>query len=141
MIVNTTRYNLQFLLFHSGIVYLIEKLRGEAVETARLLGKRIRELREEAGMTQAELAEGAELSDNFIALLERGRTTPSLKTIEAIAKTLNVQISELFAFHSPLKSKLSKKDRAIQQLLRRRTPTEIETLLAIEKLVSKLTKR
>jgi transcriptional regulator with XRE-family HTH domain len=70
-----------------------------------LLGKRIRGLRNKAGLTIAQLAEKANLSDNFIGCIERGERSPTLKTLEKVASALGVEIADLFVF-SP-KKKLS----------------------------------
>ena len=58
---------------------------------------RIREIREEQGMTQLQLAERSGLSVGYICHLENGsRNNPSLKTMSSIAKVLNKEIGEVF---------------------------------------------
>ena len=58
---------------------------------------RIREIREEQGMTQSQLAERSGLSVGYICHLENGsRNNPSLKTMSSIAKVLNKEIGEVF---------------------------------------------
>ncbi len=111
---------------------------GGGHHTALLLGNRLRELRTKQDMTQADLAESTGLSDNFIALMERGKTSPSLQTLENLANALNVQIADLFAFNSKTPTKINKSERAIQHLLRKHTPSQIKTLLQIQKLIEKL---
>ena len=69
------------------------------------LGERIRELRKARKITQAILAEKTDLSDNFIGLLERGKTAPSLETLERISKALKVPIKELFDFEPSVPNK------------------------------------
>ena len=59
-------------------------------------GKRVKELRKINSMTQNELAEKAELSKDYIGLIERGLRSPSLQTIYRIADSLEVSISNLF---------------------------------------------
>jgi transcriptional regulator with XRE-family HTH domain len=49
-------------------------------------------------MTQEQLAESIERSVNFISLLENGDTAPSFETIARIAKSLNVDVADLFKF-------------------------------------------
>ena len=44
----------------------------------------------------AKLAEMTELSDNFIALLERGQRSPSIHTLVKIGIALNASLAELF---------------------------------------------
>lgn len=46
------------------------------------VGKGIRELRKEKGITQIELAEKIDVSSQYISDVERGRNTPTDKTIK-----------------------------------------------------------
>lgn len=60
------------------------------------IGQRLRELRKSAGLTQAALAEKADLSVDFIGRVERGVCLPSLLRLEMLAKALNVSVKEFF---------------------------------------------
>ncbi|MCR4401338.1 MAG: helix-turn-helix domain-containing protein [Firmicutes bacterium] len=53
-------------------------------------GGRIRRLRRLRRMTQEDLAELAGLHVSYVGQLERGQRTPSVKTLDAIAKALQV---------------------------------------------------
>jgi transcriptional regulator with XRE-family HTH domain len=64
----------------------------------RLLGVRIRRLREARGQTQYELAEHAEVSPKHLGELERGRGNPSLRSLLDISAVLGVSLCELFDF-------------------------------------------
>ena len=64
----------------------------------RLVGKRIRELRKSCGMTQAELAEAAELEVETISRLEQGTRGVTLDSIDRIARALGVGLREFFDF-------------------------------------------
>lgn len=58
---------------------------------------RIRQIREEQGMTQIELAKKSGLSVGYLSHLENGsRNNPSYKTMSSIAKALNKEIGEVF---------------------------------------------
>jgi len=59
-------------------------------------GQRVRELRQKAGLSQEELAHRAGLRRTYMGGIERGERNVSLKNIEAIAKALSVDLSELF---------------------------------------------
>jgi DNA-binding XRE family transcriptional regulator len=59
-------------------------------------GERIKTLRIEQGMTLAELGEKANLSTSYLSQIERDKTSPSLTTLEMIAKSLNVGLRSLF---------------------------------------------
>jgi transcriptional regulator with XRE-family HTH domain len=51
---------------------------------------RLRELREQAGLSQKELAEKADLTTDGISRLERGDRSPSWETAVALAEALDV---------------------------------------------------
>jgi len=59
-------------------------------------GKRVRKLRMERGLSQEKLAFISNMHRTYIGGIERGERNPSLKNIEAIAKALNIHMSELF---------------------------------------------
>lgn len=61
------------------------------------LGHRIRELREERGLAQAELARRIGSSASHLNKLEGGSKAATVVTLEAIAVALGVGIGELFA--------------------------------------------
>jgi transcriptional regulator with XRE-family HTH domain len=58
-------------------------------------GKRVRELRIEAGLTQEELGFRAGLDRTYISGIERGKRNPSLRNIDKLAKALRVETYEL----------------------------------------------
>jgi transcriptional regulator with XRE-family HTH domain len=58
--------------------------------------RNLRENRRKCGLTQAQLAEKAEVSTHYIALIELARNIPKVETIERLANALNVEIYELF---------------------------------------------
>jgi transcriptional regulator with XRE-family HTH domain len=61
-----------------------------------LFASNLRENRRKSGLTQAQLAEQAEVSTHYIALIELARNIPKVETIERLANALNVEIYELF---------------------------------------------
>ncbi len=62
------------------------------------LGKKLRELRTEAGLSQERLGEITGLDRTYISGIERGVRNPSLRNIEKLAKALKVSVSELTSF-------------------------------------------
>ncbi|TYR78253.1 helix-turn-helix transcriptional regulator [Priestia megaterium] len=60
----------------------------------KTVGQRVKEKRKALGLTQGELS-GLHLSRGMVSLIERDQTTPSIKTLEHIAKKLGVPVSEL----------------------------------------------
>lgn len=65
----------------------------------KLLGKRIKELRKNAGLTQEKLAELIDIETTSLSGIESGRHFPSLPTIEKIANNLHVELKSLFNFN------------------------------------------
>ncbi len=63
---------------------------------AESIGERIKILRTDQGMTLAELGEKANLSISYLSQIERDKTSPSLTTLETIAKSLNTGLRYLF---------------------------------------------
>ncbi|MDE7076240.1 MAG: helix-turn-helix domain-containing protein [Clostridia bacterium] len=62
------------------------------------LGKRIKILRNEIGISQEELADRAEIDRTYITSVECGKRNISIVNIEKIAKALGVTLSKLFDF-------------------------------------------
>lgn len=60
------------------------------------VGGRLRQLREEQGLSIRELARKSGLSANALSLIERGRSSPSVSTLYKISEALNVQITSFF---------------------------------------------
>lgn len=83
--------------------------------TRSLLGARIKELRKLRNMTQEQLAEQVDLATRYISLIEVGRSSPSLETIENIARALQVEIRDLFEFVHLQPGEIT--PQAIQELL------------------------
>lgn len=67
-------------------------------EFYRVFGRRIRELRKRRGLSQAQLAEAAQVTPLTISNIERGVNPPSFQRIEHLAEALDVEIRELFLF-------------------------------------------
>jgi transcriptional regulator with XRE-family HTH domain len=60
-----------------------------------IVGKNIRRLRVQKGLTQEELAFEAEIDLTYVGGIERGRRNPSLMVLVRIAKALGVQLPRL----------------------------------------------
>ena len=61
-----------------------------------LLGKRIRDLRKQRGLSQEELGWKAELHFTYIGAVERGERNCSIITLKKIAEGLEIDIKDLF---------------------------------------------
>jgi transcriptional regulator with XRE-family HTH domain len=81
-----------------------------AVHSPRI-GSRLRAARRARGITIAELASAADLSNGFISLLERDETNASVATLLRICELLGVRIGSLF--EQPRTSLVRKRDREV----------------------------
>lgn len=67
------------------------------------IGNRVRQLRKECGYTQEQLAEYAEISVDFLGLIETGRSSMKVQNLAKIASILNVTTDYLIYGTSPYK--------------------------------------
>ena len=63
-------------------------------ESAKL-GKNLKRIRTEKGITQGDIVRNLGVSRSFISNIENGKTNPTLSTITNIAKALGVSSDEL----------------------------------------------
>jgi len=94
------------------------------------IGNRIRELRDARGFSQAILAEKCLKSVETISNFERGKTIPSVTTLEKLAKVLGVDIRSLFEFSSQ-SDKKSKAALNIEDRLQLLSSDDQETIAMI----------
>lgn len=66
------------------------------------LGPRIRSLRRARQVTLRELAELAGVTESFLSQVEREVTSPSIASVQRIARALDLGIAELFVDEAPL---------------------------------------
>lgn len=98
-------------------------------EFITLLGNRIRQLRKEKGLTQAELGEKMQISQGYIGEIERGLVNVSMETLDKIVKALGITLYELFDF----------KDIDIdEQYLEKETIIEVHKKLLLERSLSEV---
>ena len=67
------------------------------------IGNRIRQARKECGYTQEQLAEYAEISVDFLGLIETGRNSMKVQNLAKIASALNVTTDYLIYGTTPYK--------------------------------------
>ena len=63
----------------------------------RVLASNMKLYRKSLGLSQARLAEMADITDNYVALIETGRRFPSISMIEQLAKILKKDPLDLFS--------------------------------------------
>jgi len=60
------------------------------------IGREIRNFRTKMGLTIAELAKLADLSSGMLSKIENGNTSPSLATLRALSRSLNIPVTAFF---------------------------------------------
>ncbi|WP_399258430.1 helix-turn-helix domain-containing protein [Terriglobus albidus] len=65
-----------------------------AIDVSIRLGRRIRELRDKRGWSQAYLSELSGIGKIYISQLENGHKTPSIRTVETLAISFEMTISD-----------------------------------------------
>ena len=68
--------------------------RGKLLEEA--IGREVRGFREKLGITISELAKAADMSAGMLSKIENGATSPSLSSLQALSKALQVPVTSLF---------------------------------------------
>ena len=64
------------------------------------IGKRIQQLRKQARYTQEAFAEKAGLSLSYIAMIEIGKKTPTIETLNRISQALDCDLADFFSVKS-----------------------------------------
>lgn len=74
------------------------------------IGAKIRNLRNQNGLTQEKLADRTELTKGFISQMERGLTAPSVSTLLDIVECLGTNLSDFFHEENELQIVYPKED-------------------------------
>lgn len=97
------------------------------------IGKKIRQIRLKQKLTQEELGERARLHYSYIGQMERGDKIPSLKTLNKIAKALNISLD--YILEGPVKynsdTSVENSINELVHMLRTRPAHQIEMLISI----------
>ena len=99
------------------------------------VGKRIKEVRKQKGMSQDELAERVDLSSQYISQIETGRKKGSLPTYNKLAKALGVSIDELTGSISEGSRVLSDVDLILQDCSKEERELLVEVLRVVKGVV------
>ena len=105
------------------------------MNTQKLFGLRVKELRKKCNMTQEQLAEKLGVFQKQIGNIETGTTFTTMANLEKLAKALKVDISDLFCFkHHQTKEELISE---INMLINQATKEQIQTIYKISKNIIK----
>lgn len=92
------------------------------------IGNKLLAIRKRAGLTQAEVAEAAGLSDRTYADIERGTVNMRIETILRICRALHITPDEILTEESPL---LSSRQAELLERLDACSPKDKETALQL----------
>jgi transcriptional regulator with XRE-family HTH domain len=79
-----------------AIIIEQQVMRDKTVNIRETFAGNLRENRRKCGFTQVQLAEKADITTHYLAMVELARYIPRVETIERLAKALNIEIYELF---------------------------------------------
>ena len=60
------------------------------------VGQKIKQIRNEKGLSQEKLALKAEIDRTYLAGVEQGKRNPSIKSLEKIVEALGISFQDLF---------------------------------------------
>ena len=87
-------------------------LTEEQLETSRLTGKNIRDFRNEADMSQAQLARLAGITADMLSKIETGQRNAGLRTLEKLADVLGRSLDDFMMVDPPPRAQVPKPERA-----------------------------
>lgn len=64
----------------------------------QIMGQKLKQIRENKNMTQADVATKANITINYYARIERGEENPSFEIIKGLCAALKVESSEILPF-------------------------------------------
>ena len=68
------------------------------MDIQKQIGDNLRNIREEKGMTQTEVAKNAKINTNYYAKVERGVANASTEMLQKLASALGVKVKDLVNF-------------------------------------------
>ena len=80
----------------AGAMLISEQRRELSLKEARKeLGHTLKSLREKSGLTQRQVAEQLGVKDNWVYIMERGTSAPSIGMLQLLAEVYDVTVDEL----------------------------------------------
>jgi len=103
------------------------------------LGPRLKALRKARGLTQLQLADLMQKSVETISNFERGKTIPSLLTLDRLGERLHVPIRDFFEKTDAVQTEpeLSEAARTIRNAIECLPEEDLETLAGLAKVLEK----
>jgi transcriptional regulator with XRE-family HTH domain len=95
-----------------------------------IFAKNLKENRKKCGFSQEQLAERADVSTHYIAILEIARSFPTSEVLERIAGALNIEIYELLLVPQSPQEELEKLRRTIIDEIKQTIDAAIQKALS-----------
>lgn len=99
------------------------------------IGAKIRQIRQENGLTIEETAHLAGVHPNYLGDAERGKKNFSITTLERIAKVLKIPISDMFSEKTPAKPAKSALVDRLVSLFKNASPEEQDFIVQTAKFI------
>ena len=93
--------------------YLLIGKSAKMANIRDVLARNLKENRQKLGITQAQLAERADISTNFVAMIELKHKFPAPETLDRLAAALGIETYKLFAVQTPPEDALERLHQAI----------------------------
>ena len=117
------------------------QIRGKDTTLKTFLAGKLRSYRKQASLTQADLVEQIGRTDEAISNIERAKSLPSLETLVAIARTLELPLRDFFpsgSYDNKVPINRLNREAEMTALLRGLTDTQLDLALAQVKALDKL---
>ena len=87
------------------------------------IGKKLKQFRQEAGMTQEQLGGHAQITQNYLTLLESGKKKATVEVLVRIANALELPLSQLFESKPEVKTGIDY-GKQVNMMLKDMTPKQ-----------------
>jgi transcriptional regulator with XRE-family HTH domain len=102
-----------------------------------ILASNLRENRRKRGLTQEKLAEMADISLRYIAMLELGKSFPSGEMLEKLSKALEIDAIQLFDISANQEGALQQLEKSIVSTIKQAVKEAVKETINDEGLVKK----
>ena len=105
-----------------------------------IIGKRLRQFREQKGLSLRDIEERTGLLTCYISRVENGHTTPALEPLERLASALDIPLYQLFyeADEPPVMPDLSKRQSTEELVMDEESEKEMRFFEKVRRLTSRI---
>jgi transcriptional regulator with XRE-family HTH domain len=125
-----TNNNQQYIDCQQMFNTFIVNKNGKMINIRDILAGNLKENRRKCGITQSKLAEKAEVSTQYIAMIELSRQYPTPEVLERLASALGIEAYQLFAVPPSPESSMERLHKDIIKEIRQVIVEVLENALA-----------